>query len=440
MRLVLKLALLATCIILSAIPGAVRAGRGAAAPDSLKALEGLTVEEIRIDGAKHTKHRLVKGAMTSREGEPFSAANVDKDYEGLDKLGVFSQTHIKAIPGDSGVVLELDVKETFRYLPVITGEISDENGISLGGGLKSVNLLGSGIYLSATAKFGGATTIELIMRSPYQAKSHFTYQLEYYHRDRNNALFSFNEVADEIYLVIQRTMRRNYRLGLEYSYQMIQSDTDGKTLSPDNTDHVSTLGMFAGFDTRDLWSNPSMGWYNTVYGYWSGFLGGDSDFFRLRLDLRRYQRLSPSHVIALFSMFTGTTGEVGTDIAEWQTFGEGGSNSVRGWNLGSRYGKSEFINTAEYRYTWLKPRLFSYFGINLKMGVQVALFADFATAWCDDDGFQKSWISGGGAGIRLIIPYVDMIRFDVSYGEGGIGLSMNVATQEKPDRQLQRVR
>ena len=414
---------------------------GESAPaDTSEALEGLVLEEIRIEGANNTKPRLIRGAMVSEVGKPYTATNVKDDYEGLDKLGVFSEVLIDAVPGDTGVVLELDVKETLGYLPVIAGEINDENGLSLGGGLKSVNLFGSGIYLSATAKFGGATTIELVLRSPYQAKSHFIYQIEYYHRDRENALFEFNEVADEIYLVLRRQIHRKYDLGAEYSYQIIESDRNGKTLSTDNLDHVSTIGLSAGYDTRDLWSNPSRGWNNTVYGFWSGFLGGDSNFFRLRLDLRRYARLAPGHVLALFSMFTGSTGEVGVDMAEWQTFGLGGSNSVRGWDLGSRCGKSEFINTVEYRYTWIKPRLLSFRGINLRLGLQLAAFADFASAWYESDEFQKSWISGAGAGIRLIMPFVDMVRFDLGYGQSGVGVSIHIATLEKSDKQLLRIR
>jgi outer membrane protein assembly factor BamA len=434
--LYLVVASVAVSGIIIGAPGRLHAQR-AAAPDTL---EGRAIKEIRITGAKNTKPPVIRGAMTSRVGEPYTLANVEEDYEGLDKLGVFSEVEIEAAPEGGGVALNLDVRETLRYLPVIAGEISDENGISLGGGLKSVNLLGSGISLSATARFGGATTIEIFVKSPYQARSHFTYQLEYYHRDRENALHGFGEVADEIGLTLGRTMRREILLAADYAYQIIESDTDGKTLSTDNVDHVSTLGVTARYDSRDLWSNPGRGWYNALSAYWSGFLGGDSDFLRLRLDLRRYHRISRGQVLAVFSMLTATRGTVGTQIAEWQTFGLGGSNTVRGWDLGSRAGKSEFINTVEYRYTWIKPRPFSAFGINLRLGLQVAVFADFASAWFDDEGFRKSWIGGAGAGVRILIPYVDMLRIDFGIGQAGLGVSAHLATQEKPDRQVSRIR
>jgi outer membrane protein assembly factor BamA len=378
--------------------------------------------------------------MVSREDMPYSQSNVQEDYEGLDKLGIFSDVRIEAAPGDSGVVLDVKVKETLRYIPTISLAISDENGISIGGGLKSVNLLGSGIYLSAVARFGGATTLELILRGPYRAKSHFAYQFEFYHRDRDNTLFDFKEVADEFHLALRRVVRKRLHMGVEYSYQIIQSDRAGKTLSPDNLDHVSTLGLSAGMDTRDLWSNPGRGWENTLYGFWSGFLGGDTDFFRLRLDLRKYTRLGDRHVLAVFSMFTGSTGKVGENMAEWQTFGLGGSNTVRGWDLGSRYGKNEFINTVEYRYMALKPKSFSFKSINLRMGLQIAVFADFASAWYDQEGFEKSWIAGGGAGVRFIIPYVDMLRIDFGFGQKGFGVKVHVAGGEKPERQIYRIR
>ena len=55
--------------MLAALPTA-RLAEEPAAPDTLQILEGLIVEEIRIDGAKNTKPHLIRGAMVSRVGEP----------------------------------------------------------------------------------------------------------------------------------------------------------------------------------------------------------------------------------------------------------------------------------------------------------------------------------------------------------------------------------
>ena len=44
-------------------------------------------------------------------------------------------------------------------------------------------------------------------------------------------------------------------------------------------------------------------------------------------------------------------------------------------------------------------------------------FGDIGTAWDDDDQFSKHFIGGGGVGIRVIMPWIQMIRFDLAFGE-----------------------
>ena len=54
------------------------------------------------------------------------------------------------------------------------------------------------------------------------------------------------------------------------------------------------------------------------------------------LDLRRYVALAEDHTLALFSLTTLRSGTVGTDIAPWERFGIGGTNTVRGWTFARR--------------------------------------------------------------------------------------------------------
>ena len=61
------------------------------------------------------------------------------------------------------------------------------------------------------------------------------------------------------------------------------------------------------------------------------------------------------------------------DITAKQDFSLGGTNSVRGWDLDSRRGKNQFINTAEYRVTVVRPKALTIpFGLSLDVGATQA--------------------------------------------------------------------
>lgn len=95
-------------------------------------------------------------------------------------------------------------------------------------------------------------------------------------------------------------------------------------------------------------------------------------------------------------------------------------------------GKNQFISTLEYRYTAVPTRSFRVFGRNLYGGLALAAFTDLGSAWTHPDGFSDGLIGGGGVGLRLYIPYVSMIRIDLSVGSGvhgGFGIGEKAIAQ-----------
>jgi outer membrane protein insertion porin family len=413
-----------------------------AAPGQQAALYGKTIREIRIVGARHTRDYVIRRELESRVGEPYLESVVVKDHRSLDRLGIFAEVRIYGEEEEGGVVLIIDVKETFRFLPVISVNISDENGISAGAGLKSVNLRGKAVYFSGVARFGGATTVEVILRDPWLWGNHLGYQLEYYHRDRRNELYGFDEVADEGFLAVRSYVGQRGRLGFRFSFQSIRSNEEGKTLSASKTDNVASAAAFIAFDSIDLVSNPTSGWWIEADIERSGLFKTDSDFIRTNLDLRRYFKLTARQSIAVSSLTTLTTGRVKEDIAVWQQFGLGGTNSVRGWDLGSVTGKDQMINTLEYRYMLMPARSFTYFGITASLGLQVTVFGDLGWAWEGESSnqFGDSMLDGYGVGLRFLIPYVGVARLDFGVGQPSGGIKIHLGGFEKQVRQRERVR
>jgi outer membrane protein assembly factor BamA len=428
----LALLLVVACAFAASITSAVESDVGE--------YEGRIIDEVRISGARHTREHTILRELASKPGEPLSQKNLREDAANLDALGVFSEIRVYPIDEGGRIILSIEVKETFRYLPTLSLRIDDENGISVGGGLKSVNLFGRAMFFSGSALFGGATTVVLWLQDPWIVGNRIGYDLQYFHRDRRNELYKFGETADEIFLILHGHLGKNGRIGLLSSYQYLGSDTKGKTLAPDNRDNIVSLGVLVGYDSRDLKSNPHSGWdsYIDVSRFWS--LDMDAARWLGNIDIRRYQRISGPHILGLFSLLTLTSGDVGREIAEWQQYSLGGSNSIRGWDIGRLYGKNQFINTLEYRYNILEPRNFEAFGIRAPLGIQLAAFGDVGAVWSRSEDFSGAFIGGGGVGLRFIIPYVGLARFDLGWGGSGVNTQIHIGALEKAARARMRVR
>ncbi|MCK5408321.1 MAG: BamA/TamA family outer membrane protein, partial [Candidatus Krumholzibacteria bacterium] len=308
---------------------------------------GEIVREIRVEGNKYTKTWIVTSAMMSKVGEPYTERSARFDGLWLGQMGTFTSASFSTEPyvGDEtasdGIVLVVTVKEGTPYIPSLSFKLTQENGVEIGPAGSSPNLFGWAARASVYARFGGATNIGIKYRDPWvPGKSWlFGYNFEYFHRERTNVLDEFEESSDEVFLQVRRNLMHAVRFGPRLSFMSVKSDRDGKTLNPDNRDNIPGLGLFLELDTRNA-PYPTHGWWNEVDVTKYGVFGGDGDWWRFIFDLRRYHPLpfGQRHSVAVYSLLTMQTGEVGTDIPVYMDFDIGGTNSVRGWPLGSRVG------------------------------------------------------------------------------------------------------
>lgn len=412
---------------------------------SQNSAEGKIIKEIRYEGLKRTKEYIVTRELLSRVGEPLSQENLDREINKLELLDIFSDVRIETEVGGDEVILTYIFVETFPILPSIGLKISDENGVSVGGGIKSPNLLGRDIFFSGRVMFGGSKDVEVWIENPWITGNHLGYSLEYYHRERDNLIIDSYEIANEFYLSVGSHIAEKGRVGADFSSINIKSDIPGTTLSPDGTDHTTRLGFFLGYDNRDVVPDTRRGWWNEIA--MSGNLRmfkNSTKFFQLDLDIRRFQPLPlwDRHNLAFFSLTTLRTGTVGVDVAPWQVFGIGGTNTVRGWEFAARRGKNQFINTLEYRITIMKPRLIHLpFKIKYRGGIGIAVFGDLGIGWNTQDEFKaEKFIGGFGAGVRLLLPIVGVLRLDVGWGQPGMGIFLHLGAFEKPVMARRRVR
>ncbi len=74
----------------------------------------------------------------------------------------------------------------------------------------------------------------------------------------------------------------------------------------------------------------------------------------------------------------------------------------------------------EYRFLAIPTRPVKIFKWTFSLGLELAAFGDVGVAWSDPHDFNTDRSrSGGGVGVRLLVPGLDSLRFDVARSEDG---------------------
>jgi outer membrane protein insertion porin family len=407
--------------------------------------EGLTVREIRFEGLTRTQEYVVTRELVSRVGQPYREENIAKEKVRLERLDIFVDIQVEAAVEGTEVVLTYRFVEILKFLPSLSIQITDENGISAGVGIKVPNFRGRDVSFSGRIMGGGSALGQIVVQNPWFIGNRIGYSFEYYYRDRQNLVADFLETSHELVLDINAPIGEYSRFGGNFDYLDLRSDTAGVTLSPDNHDRVTRIGAYLAYDKKDAFVGTHEGWYGEVrLSQELRLFESSSSFTQLDLDIRRYQPLpfGDRHTLTVSSLLSLRTGVPGTDVAPWQLFGMGGTNTVRGWEYASLVGKNQLIGTLEYSITLLKPRLINLpFRLRYRGGMQFCVFADAGTVWDEGRAFDsENVIAGWGFGLRLLVPIVGQVRLDFAWGGSGSGGMFHIGAYEKATMSRKRVR
>lgn len=446
-----RVAVLAAALVLSGC-GAV-ARQPLPTPFAPQPHYGQIVREIRLVGNEATDSAVIRGALVTRVGEPYTSADATRDYQRLLQLGVFTSIHFTTARVPGGITMTVHVAEVGRYRPTLSVDYIPENGWEVGPGFSSPNLLGRGHKTYAWYRFGNSQSAGVTLTQLWHPAARWSgccWDLQYNWRSRYNVLDDFRERTHEVSLQYLANLSERFHLGPRLTYLNVASRPDSAgnvpaaMLGPDGRDEMPGLGLVMEYDSRNLRIYPTLGWYLAAVGErQGGWLGGPADYGRLTLDARRYTELAgPVHALALYSVASFTSGRMDGEVPVHQDFHLGGGNTVRGWEKGAREGKNQWITTVEYWWNlvpWSDVRLLF---LRWSVGVQLAAFADVGTVWDDGDEFHRNWIGGGGLGLRLTLPRTGLLRMDLAVGSTSPSLDLGVyfGTGEKGEAQRRRVR
>jgi outer membrane protein assembly factor BamA len=170
------------------------------------------------------------------------------------------------------------------------------------------------------------------------------------------------------------------------------------------------------WDNRDSFINPDRGWfakasYRTLF---DGFLGGDSNWQKLTLDLRTYVNVSRDgrQNIAFWGFADLVVGGVAPYLDLPSTAGDTYGRSARGYAEGQYRGERLAYGEIEYRATLTRNGL---------LGMVAFLNTTTVTNLDSDEHLFDSFASAGGAGLRLLINKRSKTNlcFDFGFGKQG---------------------
>ena len=170
------------------------------------------------------------------------------------------------------------------------------------------------------------------------------------------------------------------------------------------------------WDTRDSFINAGRGWlakasYRTLF---DGFLGGDSSWQKVNLDVRTYRSVSRDgrHTLAFWMFADLVVGGVAPYFDLPATGLDTYGRSARGYSEGQFRGERLAYGEIEYRGTLMRNGL---------LGMVAFLNTTTVTNLQQDEHLFDSFATGGGAGLRLLINKRSKTNlcFDVGFGKQG---------------------
>lgn len=259
----------------------------------------------------------------------------------------------------------------------------------------------------------------------------YTYGLGGYTKDSNKSKIDYSNI--HLYQTIMRHVAQNWYAGLGYNfdyYWNIESDYRERAnpLYRNNYKDTSKSSLVASgitlnalYDSRKNPVNAQQGSFaRIIYRPNFTFLGSNTNWQSLTLDLRHYFKLSPSsdNVLALWSYDWFTTGGRASYLMLPSLGWDPNSNTGRGYIQGRYRGRDMLYLETEYR-----------FGITRNKLVGGVLYANASSYSEPLTNRFETIVPGWGTGLRLKINKFSRtnVAIDYSFGlNGSRGLFVNL--------------
>jgi outer membrane protein assembly factor BamA len=376
--------------------------------DEVLKLAGVTVgEQLAPAAEKAIEQRL-------KDSRRFETVEVRKRYRSLDDptdvalvLVVHERPGVRSVSsGGTGEAPPAWRRLTSRlmFFPIVSYD--DGYGLTYGGRVSAVNLLGAGERLSVPLTLGGTKRAALEVERTFKTGPLTRVFSSFGIWNRENPHFDLDDQRVELKARAERQFAQLFRTGVEATRSSVSfGELD---------DHLWTIGADAALDTRGDPAFPG----NAVVlgGGWSALhVRGASKINRYNADARGYLRLIGQSVLAARLQYYTTD----ATLPPYERLLLGGASNLRGFRAGAFDGDRMAITSGELRVPITSVLHGAKLGVTVF--IDAAKAVDFGARLRDAE-----WHRGAGGGLFLIAPLV-RLNLDVAHGFSG-GTRVNIGT------------
>jgi outer membrane protein insertion porin family len=409
------------------------------------------IDRIEIVGNTKTRDKVVRREIEVKEQQLFSATNIRRSREHIQRLGFFREVEIKTRPGVAEDRLDMVVEVAEGQ----TGAFSAGAGFSSADSLlfnvrvSEINLFGRGQRVVLNADFGTLRRNFLLnFTEPYLLDTPlslgvdaFNWQLEFEDFTREGTGIGLRFLYPLVKLGVEEIWGfplADVRVGWAYRLEDAKiSDVSPSAVTDirieEGSNLISSVTPRLRRDTLNHAFDPTGGSMQDLSIELAG-LGGDTKFVNAILQARWFYSFWDSPTLGIFTYSAGGTlgwgrgeeGESGDELPLFERYFPGGLNSVRGYKvrtLGPRESQKNTFGKVQSRsevggsqQIVINNELI--FPIIKGLGVKGVVFFDMGQAYTAKAGIDVTDLQyAAGAAVRWLSPFGPL--------QMGIGFPLN---------------
>ena len=409
--------------------------------------EGRKVTFQDFQGLRTTSVGVVLRELRNHPGDRFSCSKWEAERARLEDLDIFSEVDLDRLVRDSTVALTYRFRELPPYLPFVAVSKTDQDGLSLGPALASLNLFGLGIRAEIITRFGGTTEAQASLSSKRAWILPLQYDLAVLRVDSYNDFDRFHEDSWRTKLDLALGMgdygwpEPAYILqGMEL-FHMSAHASDTGILLRKGGDWLPRLSAGLRWDGRDRIHLPRKGFYQDLrLMQTGGFLGGPADYREWLSDSRAYLPWAGRNILTAMALYQFRDGIKGETFPVYDQFHVGGANTLRGYGHDALRGKSECILTLENRTDLMRKKQVRFWNWGAFLAVQGLIGVEAASVWDHDAAAEGDFHSSVYAGVHLLLAGADRLRLEAGSKFAKFEFVWDLGMLDKADIQRFRAR
>ncbi|MBK6744478.1 MAG: outer membrane protein assembly factor BamA [Hydrogenophilales bacterium] len=384
----------------------------------------VSVRRINIAGNTKSKDEVIRREMRQMEGATYSAEQINRSRERVERLSFFKDVGIETPPvpdAPDQVDINVNVTEQASGNILLGAGFSSTDGVVLSGSVTQNNLFGTGNRLALQINSGSLNTVySLSYTNPYYTVDGVSLGYDIYRRD-----VDYTEI-DSVEDYQTSTIGAGIRLGVplseydtvnfgasleQYSLTLDPAISYGTTLNDfvsEYGDTTQSLRLDIGWarDSRDSFMYPTKGMFRKFTAEW-GTPVGDLQYYKLAYQHQWLKPLSNNFTLMLNGEIGYGNGVNGKPMPFFRNFYAGGIGSVRGYDTGTLAPKDSVTGNSvggSKRIVGNAELLFPFPGAGNDRSLRLSAFLDAGAAFNDFDvdelrysvGMAVTWYSPMG--------------------------------------------